>query len=80
MQLQNQERVVPIQFEQTPTKTPTSPGFTAQPYQNTPPQYNRVQPPPFAPSGKFYQTVMKSKLFVNCMLISIGSVKLCNHV
>lgn len=47
-----QERVIPIQFEQTPTKMPVSPGFTAQPYQSTPPQYNRVQPPPFAPAGK----------------------------
>lgn len=47
-----QERVVPIQFEQSPTKTPASPGFTAQPFQSTPPQYNRVQPPPFAPTGK----------------------------
>lgn len=52
LHLQHQERVVPIQFEQSPTKTPASPGFTAQPYQSTPPQYNRVQPPPFAPAGK----------------------------
>ncbi|XP_055302930.1 uncharacterized protein LOC129568711 [Sitodiplosis mosellana] len=50
----SKERVVPIQFEQSPTKTPTSPGFTAQPYQSTPPQYNRVQPPPFAPTASNY--------------------------
>ncbi|XP_031619249.1 uncharacterized protein LOC116338259 [Contarinia nasturtii] len=53
------ERVVPIQFEQTPTKTPSSPGFTAQPYQNTPPQYNRVQPPPFAPTASNYASTYK---------------------
>lgn len=35
-------------------ETSSSP-FTAQPYQNTPSQYNRVQPPPFAPTGKYTQ-------------------------
>lgn len=46
------ERVVPIVFDDTVTKILTSPGgFTAQPYQNTPPQYNRVQAP-YSPTGK----------------------------
>lgn len=44
------EHVVPVNYEQSPTKLPSSPGYTAQPYQNTPPQYSRVQP--FAPAGK----------------------------
>lgn len=50
----HKERIVPIQFEQSPSKAPTSPGFSsAQPYQNTAPQYNRVQAPaPFSPQGK----------------------------
>lgn len=45
--------MVPMQFEQQ-LQTQKSPAanFTAQPYQSTPPQYNRVQPPSYAPSGK----------------------------
>lgn len=46
------ERIVPIVFDETVTKILTSPaGFTAQPYQNTAPQYNRVQAP-YSPTGK----------------------------
>lgn len=46
------ERIVPILFDETVTKILTSPaGFTAQPYQNTAPQYNRVQAP-YSPTGK----------------------------
>lgn len=46
------ERVVPIQIDESVTKILKSPaGFTAQPYQNTTPQYNRVQAP-YSPTGK----------------------------
>lgn len=46
------ERIVPIIFDQTVTNILKSPaGFTAQPYQNTTPQYNRVQAP-YSPTGK----------------------------
>lgn len=51
------EHVVPFSFEQSPTKLPSTPGFTAQPYQNNPPQYSRVQP--FAPTGKIEFCIKK---------------------
>lgn len=57
------ERIVPIQFDQPTAKILTSPaGFTAQPYQNSPPQYNRVQAP-YSPTG---MQNLNAKKIIHC--------------
>lgn len=70
--LAGKERVVPITFDETVTKILTSPaGFTAQPYQNTTPQYNRVQAP-YSPTGKHKNLPSSPSLLSDSKTLSIS--------
>lgn len=62
------EHIIPIMLEQTPTKTPSTPGFGPQPFYNAQQQYQSVQSPTGgygSPTAGMY--IGKCRIFRNKM-------------